>query len=79
LLVLLELIAGFEVVAQQTPRAVTSSPPLFVTLPPDIALVWVTPETFSVVTTGRCTGGGHEVRNIVKLIKRKIITGILIE
>jgi hypothetical protein len=44
--------AGFEVVAQQTPRAVTSSPPLFVILPPDKAVVWVISDTAAVVTVG---------------------------
>jgi hypothetical protein len=40
-------------VLQQIPRAVTSAPPLFITLPPDNALVAVTSVVFAVVTSGK--------------------------
>ena len=36
--VLLLLVVGLDTVLQQTPRAVTEPPPLFVILPPDSAL-----------------------------------------
>ena len=52
MLVLLDVIDGFEVVLQQIPRAVTSSPPLFVILPPDKAVVWVISDTAEVVMVG---------------------------
>lgn len=39
LVLLIELIVELLSVLQQTPREVTSAPPLFVTFPPDFALV----------------------------------------
>jgi hypothetical protein len=45
-------IVGFAEVPQQTPLAVTSAPPSSVTLPPDTAVVVVSPVTAVVVTTG---------------------------
>jgi hypothetical protein len=47
-----ELTDGFGDVLQHEPRAVTSSPPLFVTLPPETALVVLIAETFEVVRVG---------------------------
>jgi len=51
----LELISGFLVVLQQTPREVTSAPPLFVTFPPEVALVAAIFVTGFVVTVGNVT------------------------
>jgi hypothetical protein len=50
--VLEPVIVGFPVVPQHTPLAVTSAPPSDVRLPPDTALVWVIPETLTVLRTG---------------------------
>jgi len=50
--VLLELIVGFEVVAQQTPLAVTGASPFAVTFPPEEAVVTVIAEGAVVVTVG---------------------------
>ena len=47
---------GFVVVLQQTPRAVTVTPPSNVTLPPEFAAVDVIDETAVVVTTGTVAG-----------------------
>ena len=43
------LVAGFDVVAQQTPLAVIGPPPSAVILPPDIAVVEPIDETIVVV------------------------------
>ena len=51
-LVRLLAIVGFEVVLQQTPRAVTEAPPLDVTLPPEVAVVAVMLEAIAVDTVG---------------------------
>jgi len=53
--VLLSVIVGFEVVAQQTPFKVIDPPPSFVTLPPDIAVAEVIEETVAVVTFANTT------------------------
>ena len=46
---------GFGEVLQHTPRAVTMAPPSDVTLPPQVADVWVMSETINVVTVGTDT------------------------
>jgi hypothetical protein len=64
------------VVPQQTPRAVISDPPSFVTLPPDTALVCVAFKTFSVVSIG---GEGFFLQDCIIAIvpiARKTITMI---
>ena len=43
---------GFGEVLQQTPRAVTGETPSTLTLPPQVAVVQVTPLTEAVVTVG---------------------------
>jgi hypothetical protein len=62
-------------VFQQTPRAVTSAPPLFVTLPPDTALVCVIPDTSAVVTSGTVRFL-QECKIAIEPAKRNIITTI---
>ena len=52
---------GLAVVAQQTPRAVTTEPPSVVTLPPEEAVEPVIPVTAVVVTTAP---PGTKVRSV---------------
>ena len=47
------VIVGFELVLQQTPRAVIAPPPFEIILPPDVAVVEVIPEIAFVVNDGK--------------------------
>jgi hypothetical protein len=51
-IVLLLAVVGLAETLQQTPLEVTSAPPSFVTLPPDKAVVELTPVMDAVVITG---------------------------
>ena len=50
--VLLSFMVGLAEVDQQTPLAVTSEPPLELTVPPETAVVYVIEPIASVVTVG---------------------------
>jgi hypothetical protein len=73
--VLVLAVVGFWAVLQQTPRAVTSEPPLFVTLPPDAAVVAVIPETSAVLTSGNVLLW-QNFKTEVSPIARKVINVI---
>jgi hypothetical protein len=63
---------GFPEVFQHTPLAITSAPSSQVTIPPDIAFVWVIAEITDVDTTGGTGSFLQEVRqNVVKIIRMK--------
>jgi hypothetical protein len=52
LVVMLSAVVGLDEVLQQTPRAVTGTPPLSVTFPPEVAVVEVIAVIVVVVTVG---------------------------
>lgn len=61
---------GFPEVFQHTPLSITSAPSSPVTMPPDIASVWVIAETSDVDTTGGTGSFLQEVRQSVVKIKK---------
>jgi hypothetical protein len=61
---------GFPEVFQHTPLAITSAPSSPVTMPPDVAFVWVIAETTDVDTTGGTGSFLQEVRQSVVKIKK---------
>jgi hypothetical protein len=77
--VLLPDVVGSAEVDQHTPLAVTSAPPSDVTLPPDVAPVWVTAETLAVVTTGGVGFFLHDTEHTTEHNSTNANTGILDE
>ena len=70
--VLSEAVVGAGVVLQQTPLALTVSPPPDVTLPPPVAVICVMAVMSSVVTVGTCVVIG----SVLLQEKRMAVTAI---
>jgi hypothetical protein len=72
-IITLSSIVGFAEVLQQRPLDSIEAPPSLDMVPPEVALVWVIPVTFSVVRTGRSVLFVQELKNKDEVAKSKVM------